>query len=109
MGIDIAAYRMRIGLYLCPNCGRSKATIISCSKCFPVGVMLRIFCVVATIGIALTKCGDIESNPGPGTGRICSACRRYQKDTAQVTFFSFPSGDRYNTFKSVNEKVHGTM
>jgi hypothetical protein len=65
MGVDIAVYRMRIGLYICPKCGKSKATFISCSKCFPVGVIWRIFCVVATIGIALIKCGDIESNPGP--------------------------------------------
>ena len=50
---------------------------------------VRLVFIFAMLSGLLLRCGDIESNPGPVFNR-CAACGVMQKDTAKISYFSYP-------------------
>ena len=53
------------------------------------------YCQFNIISLLVLKCGDVETNSGPGTH--CSSCGRYKKET-HISFLSSPyhsDVDRY--------------
>jgi hypothetical protein len=92
MGVDITAYRQRIGLFLGGHFTKSRNATEYLQCIFKVD--LRKLLVTAAILLLLS--GDVESNPGPKNnivhGMKCAAfnCGNTWKTRRELSFFRFP-------------------
>lgn len=88
MGVDLAVYRARIGLY----CSVGQKRSVSVGHRTKQVLISHTAVAFLFVSLALLLCGDIESNPGPGPRkeRQCVACYAKELETPNTRFFSFP-------------------
>jgi hypothetical protein len=92
MGIDLASYRLRIGLF--SPCARNKHRYVTKRKS---AVSVPHFRIILALGIltsaVIALCGDVERNPGPQTKskKVCAACGCCSTHRTDVSYFTFPS------------------
>ena len=85
MGVDLATYRLRIGLFFCGFLTKCVTTIVKSRR--NINAFLLFGGIV--ISVILLSCGDIEVNPGPNKGKRCAACGCYSLERTDVSFHTF--------------------